>query len=173
MSCMGDGVFRRIGCAKARRNAGSPCQRYIERNLMAAQHRVSVGPVVCGSDSLFLISGPCVIEDEPIMMRTAEGLKTLSQRLNLPLIFKSSFMKDNRSAMEHFHGPGLDKGLALLARIRDAFDVPIITDVHFPEQIGPTAEVATVENLRRTYGGRMSFLDEAEQRLKEDLRHVE
>ena len=111
---------------------------------MTTQHQVSVGPVICGSDALFLISGPCVIEDESIMMQTAEGLKVLSQRLKLPLIFKSSFMKDNRSAMEHFHGPGLDKGLALLAKIKATFDVPIITDVHFPEQIGPTAEVADV-----------------------------
>ena len=92
---------------------------------MTAQHCVSVGPVTCGSDQLFLISGPCVIEDEFIMMHTAERLKTVSQRLNLPLIFKSSFMKDNRSAMEHFHGPGLDKGLGLLAKIRETFDVPI------------------------------------------------
>ena len=115
-----------------------------ERNFMTAQHRVSVGPVICGSDALFLISGPCVIEDESIMMQAAEHLKTLSQRLKLPLIFKSSFMKDNRSAMEHFHGPGLANGLALLKKIRDTFDVPIITDVHFPEQIGPTAEVADV-----------------------------
>jgi 2-dehydro-3-deoxyphosphooctonate aldolase (KDO 8-P synthase) len=111
---------------------------------MTVQHPVAVGPVTCGSDALFLISGPCVIEDERIMMQTAEQLKTLSQRLDLPLIFKSSFMKDNRSAMEHFHGPGLDKGLALLAKIRETFDVPIITDVHFPEQIGPTAEIVDV-----------------------------
>jgi 2-dehydro-3-deoxyphosphooctonate aldolase (KDO 8-P synthase) len=116
----------------------------IERRIMAAQHCVSVGPVTCGADQLFLISGPCVIEDEAIMMRTAERLKTVSQRLDLPLIFKSSFMKDNRSAIEHFHGPGLDKGLELLAKIRETFDVPIITDVHFPEQILPTAEVADV-----------------------------
>jgi 2-dehydro-3-deoxyphosphooctonate aldolase (KDO 8-P synthase) len=111
---------------------------------MAAQHCVSVGPVTCGADRLFLISGPCVIEDEAIMMHTAERLKTASQRLDLPLIFKSSFMKDNRSAIEHFHGPGLDKGLELLAKIRETFEVPIITDVHFPEQILPTAEVADV-----------------------------
>jgi len=78
------------------------------------------------------------------MMQAAERLKTLSQKLHLPLIFKSSFMKDNRSAMAHYHGPGLDQGLALLAKIRDTFDVPIITDVHFPEQIKPTADVADV-----------------------------
>lgn len=111
---------------------------------MTAQNLVSVGPVTCGSDRLFLISGPCVIEDESIMMHTAERLKVLCERLDLPLIFKSSFMKDNRSALEHFHGPGLDEGLALLAKIRATFDVPIITDVHFPEQVAPTAEVADV-----------------------------
>ena len=62
--------------------------------------------------------------------------------MKLPLIFKSSFMKDNRSAMEHFHGPGLEKGLALLAKIRETFELPIITDVHFPEQVPAVAEVA-------------------------------
>ena len=111
---------------------------------MTARHIVSVGPVNCGADALFLISGPCVIEDEATMMHTAERLKTASERLGLPLIFKSSFMKDNRSAMEHFHGPGLEKGLALLAKIRETFELPIITDVHFPEQVPAVAEVADV-----------------------------
>lgn len=111
---------------------------------MTAQHSVTVGPVTCGGERLFLISGPCVIEDETTMMTTAERLKILAERLDLPLIFKSSFMKDNRSALEHFHGPGLDQGLALLAKIRETFDLPIITDVHFPEQVKATAEVADV-----------------------------
>ena len=111
---------------------------------MTVQHVVTVGPVSCGGEGLFLISGPCVIEDEATMMTAAERLKIISERLDLPLIFKSSFMKDNRSAMEHFHGPGLDKGLALLARIRETFDLPIITDVHFPEQVNATADVADV-----------------------------
>ena len=73
---------------------------------MTAQHLVPVGSVTCGSEKLFLISGPCVIEDESIMMQTAEQLKLIAERLDLPLIFKSSFMKDNRSAMAHYHGPG-------------------------------------------------------------------
>ncbi len=111
---------------------------------MTAQHLVSVGPVTCGAEKLFLISGPCVIEDESIMMHTAEQLKLIAERLDLPLIFKSSFMKDNRSAMTHYHGPGLDEGLALLAKIRETFEVPIITDVHFPEQVQSTAEVADI-----------------------------
>ncbi len=111
---------------------------------MPAPHIVEVGNIRCGSDRLFLIAGPCVIEDETTMMRTAEQLKTVAARLDLPLIFKSSFMKDNRSAMEHYHGPGLEDGLALLARIRQAFDLPVITDVHYPEQVPAVAAVADV-----------------------------
>jgi 2-dehydro-3-deoxyphosphooctonate aldolase (KDO 8-P synthase) len=98
----------------------------------------------CGTDQLFLISGPCVIEDETTMMRTAEQLKTVAAGLNLPLVFKSSFMKDNRSAIDHFHGPGLEEGLALLARIRRAFDLPVITDVHYPEQVRAAADAVDV-----------------------------
>jgi 2-dehydro-3-deoxyphosphooctonate aldolase (KDO 8-P synthase) len=105
---------------------------------------VEVGNIRCGSDRLFLIAGPCVIEDEATMMRSAEQLKIIAAHLELPLIFKSSFMKDNRSAVDHFHGPGLEKGLAMLARIREAFDLPVITDVHYPEQVQAVAEVVDI-----------------------------
>ncbi len=111
---------------------------------MPAAHIVEVGQILCGSERLFLIAGPCVIEDEATMMRTAEGLKTIAASLGLPLIFKSSFMKDNRSAIDHYHGPGLEKGLALLARIREAFDLPVITDVHYPEQVPAVADAVDV-----------------------------
>ncbi|MDJ0720400.1 MAG: 3-deoxy-8-phosphooctulonate synthase [Desulfobacterales bacterium] len=114
---------------------------------MPATHIVEVGNIRCGSDRLFLIAGPCVIEDETTMMRTAERLKIVAARLDLPLIFKSSFMKDNRSAMEHYHGPGLADGLALLARIREAFDLPVITDVHYPEQVPAVAAVTDVVQI--------------------------
>ncbi len=112
--------------------------------IMPASHIVEIGDIRCGSDQLFLIAGPCVIEDEAIMMRTAEGLKTVAARLGLPLIFKSSFMKDNRSAIDHFHGPGLEKGLALLVRIRETFDLPVITDIHYPEQVQATADAVDI-----------------------------
>jgi 2-dehydro-3-deoxyphosphooctonate aldolase (KDO 8-P synthase) len=103
-----------------------------------------VGGVECGADRLFMISGPCVIEDQSLMMRTAESLKRISERLQLPLIFKSSFMKDNRSSLEHFHGPGLEKGLRILERVRREFDLPVLTDVHYPQQVQPTAGVVDV-----------------------------
>ena len=106
---------------------------------MPATHIVEIGNIHCGSDRLFLIAGPCVIEDEATMMQTAEHLKSVSERLDLPLIFKSSFMKDNRSAIDHYHGPGLEEGLALLTRIREAFDLPVVTDVHYPEQVPAVA----------------------------------
>lgn len=95
-------------------------------------------------DKLFLISGPCVIEEKSLMMATAEKLKTISERLDLPLVFKSSFMKDNRSSVDYYHGPGLEEGLKILQKIKTEFDLPVISDVHFPEQVKPAAEVLDI-----------------------------
>lgn len=95
-------------------------------------------------DKFFMISGPCVIEEESLMMHTAEKLKEISLRLDLPLIFKSSFMKDNRSSVDFYMGPGLDEGLAMLQRIKDTFDLPVLSDVHYPDQIAAAAEVLDV-----------------------------
>ena len=81
---------------------------------MIEKKQVKVGNVVCGSDQLFLICGPCVIEKESMMLSTAEKLKSISLDLNLPLIFKSSFSKDNRSSLDYYQGPGLDEGLRIL-----------------------------------------------------------
>ncbi|MFN9958853.1 MAG: 3-deoxy-8-phosphooctulonate synthase, partial [bacterium] len=66
---------------------------------------VRVGNIECGSDELFLISGPCVIEEEKIMMETAEKLKGISERLKIKIIYKSSFQKDNRSSLKYYTGP--------------------------------------------------------------------
>jgi 2-dehydro-3-deoxyphosphooctonate aldolase (KDO 8-P synthase) len=105
---------------------------------------VKVGNVECGAEQLFLIAGPCVVEDEKTMMDTAEFLVKLSAKLDLPLIFKSSFQKDNRSNIDFYSGPGMEKGLSVLKKIKEQFKVPILTDIHYPEQIIPTAEVADV-----------------------------
>jgi len=105
---------------------------------------IKVGNIDCGADKLFLISGPCVVEDEKLMMETAEFLVRLSEKLDLPLIFKSSFQKDNRSSSEFYSGPGIDKGLAILQKIKEQFKVPILTDIHYPDQIAATAEVVDV-----------------------------
>lgn len=105
---------------------------------------VDVKGIACGAEGLFLISGPCVIESEDIMFRTAEKLKEVSVRLGLPLIYKSSFQKDNRSSAKYYDGPGLDKGLEILARIKSEFDLPILSDIHYPEQAAPAAEVLDI-----------------------------
>ena len=89
---------------------------------------IKVGNISCGGDQLFLISGPCVIEDEKIMMETAEKLKTLSEKLGLPLIYKSSFQKDNRSSVDYYQGPGLEEGLRLLEKIKNGFNLPVLAN---------------------------------------------
>ena len=101
---------------------------------------VNVAGIDCGSDDLFLICGPCVIEEES-MMKTAERLKKISEKLELPLIFKSSFTKDNRSSLEYFQGPGLKEGLRILGRIKKEIGLPVLTDIHYPEHAAPAAEV--------------------------------
>ncbi len=106
--------------------------------------KVQVGDITCGSDQLFLISGPCVIEEESIMMQTAEKLKTISERLKIPLIYKSSFQKDNRSDVTYYMGPGMDEGLKILQKIKKEFDLPVLSDIHYPDQVGPAAEVLDI-----------------------------
>ena len=95
-------------------------------------------------NSLFLLSGPCVIEEESTMFRTAEALKKISEKLNIPVIFKSSFMKDNRSSVDYYAGPGLDEGLKLLQKIKLEFDLPIVSDIHFPSQVKAAGEVLDI-----------------------------
>lgn len=109
-----------------------------------SEKKVQVGNINCGSDELFLISGPCVIEDESIMLATAEKLKQVSEKLKLPIIYKSSFMKDNRSSVDYYMGPGIDEGLKILQRIKNDFGFPVLSDVHFPEQVAPSAEVLDI-----------------------------
>jgi 2-dehydro-3-deoxyphosphooctonate aldolase (KDO 8-P synthase) len=105
---------------------------------------VQVGDIACGSDELFLISGPCVIEDEKIMMTVAERLKEISERLNIKIIYKSSFQKDNRSSLDYYMGPGLEAGIKILAKIKEQFGFTLLTDVHYPDQCAPVAEVVDV-----------------------------
>jgi 2-dehydro-3-deoxyphosphooctonate aldolase (KDO 8-P synthase) len=106
--------------------------------------KINAGNISCGADELFLISGPCVIEDESTMMKTAEKLKEVSERLNIPVIYKSSFQKDNRSSLKYYDGPGLDKGLKILAKVKEQFGFPLLTDIHYPDQAAPAAEVCDI-----------------------------
>jgi 2-dehydro-3-deoxyphosphooctonate aldolase (KDO 8-P synthase) len=106
--------------------------------------KIKVGNIACGADELFLISGPCVIEEESIMMRTAEKLKEVSAKLNIPVIYKSSFSKDNRSSLKYYNGPGLQEGMKMLAKVKEQFGFPVLTDIHYPDQAAAAADVCDV-----------------------------
>ena len=108
----------------------------------AASRRATISGIEIGAGRpLVLIAGPCVIEKEDLMMRTAETLKGITGKLGIPFIFKSSFEKDNRSTAEFFRGPGLHEGLALLQKIKQRFSVPVTSDVHREGDIAAAAEV--------------------------------
>ena len=93
---------------------------------------------------LFFILGPCVLESWDTALRVAEAAAELSRELEALVVFKSSFDKANRSSVDSFRGPGLEQGLEWLSRIRDRCGLPVLTDVHLPEQVGPAAEVVDV-----------------------------
>ena len=95
----------------------------------------------------FLISGPCVVESEQLQMDVAGRLKEITGALGIPFIFKSSFDKANRSSGTSFRGPGLERGLEILAKVKRELGVPILTDVHDESQI---AAVATVVDVLQT-----------------------
>jgi 2-dehydro-3-deoxyphosphooctonate aldolase (KDO 8-P synthase) len=92
----------------------------------------------------FLIAGPCVIESEQLQMDTAGTLKEITSALGIPFIFKSSFDKANRSSGNTFRGPGMDAGLAILAKVKAELGVPVLTDVHSEAQIADVASVVDV-----------------------------
>ena len=93
---------------------------------------------------LFLIAGPCVVESEQLQMEVAGRLKEIAAAVGVPFIFKSSYDKANRSSGTSFRGPGLDKGLEILAKVKRELDVPIITDVHREDEIRAAASVVDV-----------------------------
>ena len=96
---------------------------------------------------LFLIAGPCVIESETLALETAGYLKELCEQLSLPFIYKSSFDKANRTSMGSYRGPGLEKGLMILEKVKSQIGVPILTDVH---EDTPLSEVASVVDVLQT-----------------------
>ncbi len=96
---------------------------------------------------LFLMAGPCVIESEQLAMDTAGQLQQICQKLSIPFIYKSSFNKANRSSSVSFRGLGTDKGLAILQKVREHYQLPVITDVH---EDSPLDEVASVVDVLQT-----------------------
>lgn len=96
---------------------------------------------------LFLIAGPCVVESEALALESAAAVKEIAARVGIPLIYKSSFDKANRSSVDGFRGPGMEQGLAVLERVRSEFGLPVLTDVH---EYTPVDEVAAVVDVLQT-----------------------
>ncbi len=94
-----------------------------------------------GGDKLTIIAGPCAAESQEILDETAKGLKEITEKLGINFIFKSSFDKANRSSIYSYRGPGLEKGLEMLQAVKDKFDIPIVTDIHTPDQAEPVSKV--------------------------------
>ena len=103
-----------------------------------------LGNFEIGGDKLTILAGPCAIESKDVLFTVAEALKKLTQELGINYVFKSSFDKANRSSIKSFRGPGLEKGLELLAEVKKEFDLPIVTDIHTPDQAQPVSEVADI-----------------------------
>ncbi len=97
-----------------------------------------------GGNKLTILAGPCAIESLDIMRETAEGLKKVTEKLGINYVFKSSFDKANRSSITSYRGLGMEKGLELLAKIKAEFELPIVTDIHTPDQAAVAAEVADI-----------------------------
>lgn len=108
-------------------------------------HRVRIGNLTLGEGQpLFLIAGPCVIENERHPLRLAVALRAAIRGLRIPFIFKASFDKANRTSGDSYRGPGLERGLGILARIKKEVGVPVLTDVHDASQVRPAAAVCDV-----------------------------
>ena len=106
---------------------------------------VKLGKLKLGAgQKLFLIAGPCVIESERHAMKMAERIARIARDLEVPTIFKASYDKANRTSVESYRGPGLRRGLKVLARIRKEFRLPVLTDVHTVEEVAPAAEVCDI-----------------------------
>jgi 2-dehydro-3-deoxyphosphooctonate aldolase (KDO 8-P synthase) len=112
---------------------------------MKTMQSVQVGDAVCGPGRpLLWILGPCVIESHELTLGIAEVLAELASRLNIPVVFKASFDKANRTSGKSFRGPGLREGMKTLAAVKERTGLPLLTDIHETHQVGPVAEVCDV-----------------------------
>ena len=108
-------------------------------------NQIKIGEITIGGNAPFiLIAGPCVIEDEAATMAIAGQLKAMAEDACVPLIFKASYDKANRTSIHSFRGPGLERGLAILARVKEEYSLPLLTDVHTTEDVSAVACVVDV-----------------------------
>jgi 2-dehydro-3-deoxyphosphooctonate aldolase (KDO 8-P synthase) len=106
---------------------------------------IQVGPIsIGGGRPMAVIAGPCVIESEDHVLFMARSLRALAEKLGLPLIFKASYDKANRTSYKGFRGPGIEEGMRILRRVKEELNLPILTDVHTEEQAPVVAEVCDI-----------------------------
>ncbi|MBN2211039.1 MAG: 3-deoxy-8-phosphooctulonate synthase, partial [Sedimentisphaerales bacterium] len=115
---------------------------------------MTITPVTIGDDAInthvgpgspmLLVAGPCVIESETLCLTIAEKVKALAARLGLGYVFKASFDKANRTSIAGFRGLGMDKGLAILAKVRRELSIPVVTDIHLPDQVPAVSDVVDI-----------------------------
>ena len=107
-------------------------------------NKIPISDFTIGDGTLVLIAGPCVIESEAATLTLAQALREMAGELGLPLLFKASFDKANRTALKSYRGPGLEKGLEILARVKAEVGLPVLSDVHEVSQVAAAAEVLDV-----------------------------
>ena len=108
------------------------------RNILVGKHDLR------DSSKLFLIAGPCVIESEDVVMKVAAEVKRIGEIFDIPVLFKSSFDKANRTSIHSFRGPGIVKGLEILSKVRERFSIPVVSDIHVPDQATLAGQVLDV-----------------------------
>ena len=146
---------------------------------------ITIKDVVIGGDNrLVLIGGPCVIESESLNMKVAEKLREITERLGMGFIYKSSYAKDNRSSVKNYYGPGIEEGLRILEKIKNTFGIPVLSDVHYPDEVDMASEVLDVIQipaflsmqtklaLKVASTGKPVNVKKAQFLAPEDMRHV-
>ena len=129
--------------------------------------KIKIGKAVMGGGEPFaLIAGPCVIEDEGKTMEIARDLKKLTERLGIPFIFKASYDKANRTSLDAYRGPGFEKGLEILKKIKDRLGIPVLSDVHRFEEIEKAADVLDVIQVPAFLCRQTDFIIEVARKAK-------
>ena len=100
--------------------------------------------ITVGNGKIFLFGGPCVIESEDLVMEIAKKMKEITEKLGIQYVFKASFDKANRSSIHSYRGPGLEKGLEILSRVKEKYGLPIVSDIHESWQCKEAATVLDV-----------------------------
>ncbi len=109
--------------------------------------KIDIGKFKIGDGNFFFIGGPCVIETEEITLETAQGIKEICDELKINCIFKSSYLKDNRSSEQSYQGPGLEKGLEILKKVKDKTGLPVLSDVHSINEVDRAKKVLDIIQL--------------------------